>query len=74
MFDYIALEILRLFEENGYSEGYIEEKKERFKNQNRFQMLLWCNNLDDDNLKLLANNLKVDLDSFMITIRTLRKL
>ncbi len=72
--DYIATEVLKMFKERGFNNSYIEDKQSNFDGKDRFAMLLWCNNLDDDCLEVLVKNLDVELVDFVITIRTLKSL
>lgn len=72
--DFIADALLTVFADLGFDKPYIQEKEETLKNKDRFEVLLWCNNLDSKCRDALAHKLNVNPDEFAITLKTLTKL
>jgi hypothetical protein len=68
--DWLAVQILDTFSDAGIDKGYIEEKAYDFKDKDRAAMIRYCANLDSNNLSLLADKLKINLNDFRITIKT----
>ena len=54
--------------------AYAEEVAERLAGENRFGVVLWLNDLDQDNLYALAERLGVDPVDLDITRRTAQRL
>jgi hypothetical protein len=71
--DWLAGEVLEVLESE-IGASYAAEKRERLLGLNRFEVLLWCNNLDAQNIEALATRLKIDPAAFNVTIQTLRSL
>lgn len=70
-FDYIAIEILEMLESK-FGIDYTMDKALRLYKQDRFQILLWCNNLDSDMRDELALRMGVLSSDFEIMLKTLR--
>jgi len=70
-FDYLAIEILEMLESK-IGINYATDKALRLHEQNRFQILVWCNNLDAEMREELALRMGVLSDDFEITLKTLR--
>ena len=72
--DYLAEEVLSTFTDLGFDTHYIEDKRYTLAGQDRFAVLVWCNNLDAGCKEALANRLGIALDDLDTTIKTLARL
>lgn len=71
--DWIATTICDVLEEQ-HGKGYANEKRKRLSGVDRFGVLIWMNELDNDNLQRVAKKLNVDLDGHDFVRKFVRQL
>lgn len=73
--NFLAAVVIRSLEEiPGIGSGYIQEKCERLKDQDKMATLAWMNNLDDEVLNRVADRLEVSVMHLDIARKVARKL
>lgn len=72
--DWLAEQVLIMFENLGFDECYVSSKRERLAGEDRFNVLLWCNNLDYRCRSALAEKLNLNPRAFDITLDLIRNL
>ncbi|MEI6067943.1 MAG: hypothetical protein WCP96_11410 [Methylococcaceae bacterium] len=72
--DWLAVKVISMLRTHGFDAPYIEDKELELAGKNRFEVLLWCNNLDQNSIETLADELGVDPDDFRTTVKTLTRL
>ncbi len=71
--DWLARQVVEVMTKT-CGEDYAEELADRFTHMQRHQVVTWLNNLDNDNLKALADHLGICPTDLDITRRTMRSL
>lgn len=71
--DYLAEQACAVIEET-CGKSYADEKRARLAGVDRFGVLVWLNELDNENLSALAERLNVDCKNLDIVRRTARQL
>lgn len=74
LMDDLGHEILDVLKKLDFDEEYIQNKQRIIVSKNRFEVLLWCNELDSRCKAALADRLGVGVDDFNTTLKTLTKL
>jgi hypothetical protein len=72
--DWLAVRVISMLRAHGFDAPYIEDKGLELAGKNKFEVLLWCNNLDQASIETLADTLGVDPDDFKTTVETLTRL
>ncbi len=71
LMDDLGIEILITFKELGFAEEYTQNQQSILAGKNKFAILLWCNELDENCKAALADKLGIDRDDFNATLKTL---
>lgn len=72
--DWLATEILSVYEENNLDPCYIENKRQDLLGKDRLAVLRTCSSLDERNLHGLAKRLTLTVGQLNTTLETLKKL
>jgi len=72
--DWLAEEVLATYAELNFDVGYIDDIRHRLAGEDRFAVLVWCNNLDPRCREALAERLGINADDFDTTIKTVCRL
>lgn len=73
-YDWLASEVIRVFEVLGFDQVYIESKRNDLVGKDRLEILRWCNNLDTQCKAALCERIDIPVENFNITIETLKRL
>jgi hypothetical protein len=72
--DWLAQQIIAVFEDQDFDAAYIEDKKNTLAGLDRLSVLLWCNNLDAERKEELAKRLNINADDLTTTLKTLQRI
>jgi len=72
--DWLAEQVVGVLHDQGLDAAYIEDIEATLAGNDRFAVLIWCNNLDSGNKSRLANRLNISETDLLTTLKTLQKM